>query len=262
MYWWDYIMMYPYETAAVLLAIFGGYWLWLQLSKFWKKPLYVTHYGKWRIHRYTGRIVDMEGRSLLPRRTMGLNPLFVKGIEGREFKCKIKIPGQPKRDLFMHTTDLVRVEWRRVIMNKKYLVWLPEIAAYKLTDVRPTAYQLNPHNLEKFYVYKLDSIDLKANKAAVAAPPVIHNSLLQQHLPLEFGEYEEALDERLSETTTFMFDEQEVGDYELIEKIEEEEYERDIKEEDEELEELREQRELREQKEQQKQEKRRKRKEE
>lgn len=231
MYWWDYILLYPTEFAIVLAVVFGGYFLWREMSKIWNKPMYVADYGRWRIHRYTGRIVDMEGRSLKPRKSMGLSPYFTKDIDGREFKCKIKIAGQPKRTLILHSSDIEKVEWRRIRMNKKYLVWLPEISAYKLTNVRPTAYQLNPHNLEKFFIYKLDSIDLKANKAAIAAPQVIHNSLLQQHLPLEFGEYEEDIDERLSETTKFMFNDTEVGEYQLIEAIEEEEKERDSEEE-------------------------------
>jgi len=232
MYWWDYVALYPKETVIILAIIFGGYYLWYELSKFWNKPLCITDYGKWRIHRYTGRIVDMEGRKITLKKTMGLSPYFVKAIAPREFKCKIKIAGQPKRDLYLHTADLVRVEWRKVIMNKKYLVWLPEIAAYKLTNVRPTAYQLNPHNLEKFFVFKLDSIDLKANKAAVAAPQVIHNSLLQQHLPLEFGDYEENISEHSTETTKFLFDDTEVGNYQLIEEIEREEQQRSHSEED------------------------------
>ena len=235
MFWWDYLFLYPEETSILAIILGGGYYLHYELSKLWYKPIHCTDYGKWRIHRYTGRLVDMDGRKFKIRRTFGLNPLFTKEVDGREFKGMIKIPGQPKRKLILHSSDIVEVEWRKIVMNKKYLVWLPEIQAYKFTNVRPTAYQLNPHNLEKFFVYKLDSIDLKANKAAIAAPQVIHNSLLQQHLPLEFGEYEEALDEQLSETTKFMFNNKEVGNYKLVDEIIEEERIRDLDNDDSEI---------------------------
>lgn len=215
MYWWDYILMYPIETVAVFSIAIIGYVVYLELSKYWYKPLYISHYGKWRILRYVGRIVDMEGK----KKWTGINPLFGENVKDRVFECKIKIRGQPTRNINLSSDIIAEIHKRKIVMDAKYLLWIADTRTYELSSIRPKAYHVNPLNLEKYHLHKIDCMDIKANKSAIVSPPVIHNSLLSQHLPLEFGEYDEEIDERIAETANYIFDEEQLGGYSLYNEV-------------------------------------------
>jgi hypothetical protein len=210
-FWWDYIAMYPKETAIIITVIIVGYLAYVELSKFWNKPLFITDYGRWRIYRYIGRITKMEGQKYF----VAQSPKFRQdpNLENTDFCCKIKIRYQPTRDIILESKDIAEITSRKIVLNKKYMLWNTEDRAYRLTNNIPRAYHLNPQNLERFMLYKIDTIDQRANKAAVASPPVIHHSLLQQHLPLEFGQYEESVDDRILDTPEYLFDTKDVGEY-------------------------------------------------
>jgi len=213
-YWWDLVLQYPGETAVFITAIIGGYLLYIEISKFWHKPLYITDYGKWRVHRYIGRIIKMEGQKSF----IAQSPFFKcdPNITKRDFKCKIKIKGQPVHDMVLNTGDLILITKRKILMNKKYVEWDIKKAAYHLTNDTPIAYHFNPSNLERYMLHKIDVIDMRANKSAVASPQVVHNSVINQHLPLDWGEYIETADDTIFDMPTHIFDENETGGYERI----------------------------------------------
>jgi len=206
MYWWDYIAAYPKESAIIIGVIILGYIGYVEISKFWHKPLFITKRGDWRIQRYAGRLIQIG-------KTKAETRLFRPGLDdNRVIEGIIKIRGQPKRSIMLNTADIISVESRRVVMNKKNLVWNYLNNTYVLIDEPAQAYLVNLQNLEAYYTHRIDTIDIKSNKAAAASPAVIHSSLLQQHLPLDYDSYQEA-EPGMVMADKFIFDQTEVGDY-------------------------------------------------
>jgi len=208
MYWWDYVALYPTETVIVVIIIIGGYYLYWELSKFWNQPLYTTKFGEWRVLRYIGRIVEMEDK----------NAFKSKISKNKAHTGWIKIKGQPKRKIILNNKDILERTSRKIVMNKKHLMWDTNLSAYVLTDKRIKGYLSNPQNIEKYMLTKIDNIDMKATRSARASPVVIHNSLLHQHIPLDSGMYTEKEDDAFNQYSDYIFDREEVGGYQTYEE--------------------------------------------
>lgn len=209
MYWWDYILMYPAETATTIALCVVGYFGYLEISKFWNKPLYITNLGEWRILRYVGRILKMENKRM-----------FYKDTEVNEFRCIVKISGQKKRPMILESKDIIGIEPRRIVMGKKYIYWDSKKAAYVLSDLRPLGYMINPDNLERMALAKIDDIDTKSTRAARAAPQVVHAGLLQYSIPIDPSDYrEDDTNSRLQVSSSQLFDRDLMGDYDTLDSI-------------------------------------------
>ena len=203
MYWWDYVALYPTETVILAVIIIGGYYGWLEITKFWHQPLYTTKFGEWRVLRYVGRLVELDDKSAF-KGELSVN---------KAHKGWIKIKGQPKRRIILNNKDILERHPRKIIMNKRYLMWDTDKSAYVLTDKRIKGYLSNPQNIEKYLLTKIDNIDMKATRSARASPIVVHNSLLHQHVPLDSGMYTEKEEDMFSQFSDYIFDREEVGGY-------------------------------------------------
>lgn len=222
MHWWDYLMLYPVESTMVIGGAIACYFGYIELSKFWNKPLFITKFGEWRVLRYVGRVVDMPNKRI-----------FRKDIKGEKYICWVKIKGQPKRKIILESDDILETKPNRIVMDKKYMYWNTEDSAYLLSDVKPKTYRIDTLNMDRYMMKKIDKIDVKTTRSARASPVVVHNSLMEQHLSLESGVYKEEEEDAFDKSSKYIFDRESVGGYgtwqDLMEKQKKEEEEEEEK---------------------------------
>jgi hypothetical protein len=197
--------MYPKETAMVSLMIVGLTLFYIEISKFWIKPLYTTCFGAWRVNRYLGRMYfKSRGDARLFRKDSSVK--FVKGY--------IRMPWQRKFPIILKNEDILHHLSNKIVMNKKYIYWSENDNAYHLTDQRPFGYMIDPCNLERLALRKIDDIDTKSTRAARAAPQTVHQGLLQFSIPLTPGSYAEkdSID-KYGTNQKNLFDRESIGGY-------------------------------------------------
>ena len=205
--------MYPTETVILCVIGAGLYYAYYEISKFWNKPLFITAYGEWRVLRYIGRLTDFDDKKLFrPETSQDL------------FKATIKIQGQPKLPIILNKNDIKVHKPNKIIMNKKYIYWDMKEASYFLSEKQPIGYQIDPVNLDRFTLAKIDNIDVKAVRAARSSPVVIHQGYMQNSIPLEPGDYkEEDIEDLLELPSEYMFKRDKIGGYRKYSEMDEDE---------------------------------------
>lgn len=212
-YWWDYIAMYPGETAIIIGLIILAYFTYVELSKFWYYPLFITSFGEWRVLRYVGRIKYMENKKL-----------FRKDSTIKQFKIKIRIPGLQTLPMILEREDIQSIKPNKIIMNKKYIHWDIEKSAYILTNDPTWGYKIRLENLQRILLHKIDNIDINSTRAARAAPQTIHSGLMQFSIPLAPGSYRENNPEdRYDVNEKHLFDREAIGSYKPMSDMEDKE---------------------------------------
>lgn len=204
MYWWDYIAANPKESVIIILAGIGITWLYIEVSKFWIKPLYTTSFGCWRVNRYLGRMYFKNKQD---------SRLFRKDSTVKTTRGWIRMPWQRKFPIILSNSDILHHLPNKIVMNKKYIYWSENDSAYHLTDKRPLGYMINPNNLERLALRKIDDIDTKSTRAARAAPQTVHQGLLQFSIPLTPGSYTETDIDKYNLNQHNLFDKESIGGY-------------------------------------------------
>ena len=197
---WYYVEKYPFETAVFIVLCIVAYLGYIELSKFWHKPLYIYGKGNWRIKRYVGRVIKIkDGRKF-----------YAKTSETKLFEAIIKISGQPRRKIILDREDLDSLKPNKIIMNKKYILWNQKENAYILTNIPVGSYLLDSENIMKLDYNMIDQIDQKATRSARASPKLIHTVFSMHNIPLDDYEPEEDIVIRTGED---IYDIEKVGDY-------------------------------------------------
>jgi len=204
---WYWIAEYPYETAMVIFLLIIGYFGYIEVSKFWHKPLYIYGDG-WRIKRYVGRIIKIKNAK----------KFYAKTSETEDFEAYIKMSGQPRRKILLPRDALEVAKANKIVMKKKYVLWSKVDNAYILTDVQIKSYLLDLENVERLDFNKIDMIDQKATRSARASPTLIHSVYSMHNIPMD--DYDED-DELVIKTGKDIYQVDSVGGYGSYKDLEE-----------------------------------------
>jgi len=196
---WYYVAEYPLETILLVIICIVVYFVYVELSKFWHKPLYIFGDG-WRIKRYVGRIIMIkDGKKF-----------YAKTSKIEDFTGIIKMAGQPRRKIILQRDALHSFKPNKVIMKKKYVVWSKKDNAYILTNIKIESYLLDLENVQRYDFNMIDLIDHKATRSARASPKLIHSVFSMHNIPLD--DYEEE-GELVIKTGKDVYDIESAGSY-------------------------------------------------
>ncbi|MCK4545402.1 hypothetical protein KAU43_07675 [candidate division WOR-3 bacterium] len=214
-YVWDYIAIYPVESAVIIGIIAFVYVGWLK--KFWyihKPSLYTTKMGEWRIKRFIGRIVEFEteqGSKIMTEQ-------WAKLEKNTAVFVRIYISGQPIRRLKLVNSDIYSITRnpsklfkKEITMNKKNMFWISEKNHYEFTDEENEIYIIKPIIFEKAMVKKIDNMDIKSTRGSKVSPALVHSGYFSNHLPIPPDEYEES--DKSLQITPYAYQSKDSGSY-------------------------------------------------